>query len=142
MPGRRCSACKRKSNAGYVSTYVAYYPEPDVRVGYRMLHCKDCWPTFLNAMRAAQGNFADGPQDDEDGCAACGTAVDGVWCVTYLTVYVPHQERVDIETWNCEPCAWSLRSLVIDGGAPLPDRQASRASARSLTSPWDQLKLA
>lgn len=141
MATRRCSECGNRSREGFASTYLAWYPEPNVRAAYRTLHCGACAPGWASLLSSARGNYADGPQDDQSLCGSCGTDTGGMWCVTYATLFVPHADRADLEMWNCEPCALKLRAKVIDIGVRLPDREPLRAPAAAAVSPWAKVLL-
>jgi len=139
VPSRKCSDCEHPSRDGFVSTYSAWYPEPDKRVAYRTLHCPTCAPTFARMLQNQRGTLSDPESDSMDLCNRCHSNVDGVFCVTYLSVFVPKQDRLDIECWNCEKCAIDLRTYLQAVGSRLPDRSPESARAGAETSPWATL---
>jgi hypothetical protein len=133
-----CSACGQRFPGKFASAYWAWYVDQNRRVAWKQRLCPNCVGAEL--VELIQCVLA----ADYDGhsCAACHASVNGDSDVTFLKLYVPGQEEMDLSFPADNACAARLRIAAERGGERLPDREPQvRGPSPSPTSAWDAIGL-
>jgi hypothetical protein len=119
-----CSVCKKRPRGRLATVYASFF-QGSQRFGKRGRYCGICVVQLGEYVRGLKPI----PSEDEsiewpETCPLCGGSISEDFDPTYLTVYMPKEEAVQIVVAACSSCAANLRPQVVLGMEPTVDRQA------------------
>lgn len=120
-----CSNCKKRVRGKLASVYMAWFSGSQ-RVSKKARLCMNCIDDYATYVR----NLKPLPADEDTvewptTCSLCGTTLTDDFDPTYLTVYMPKSEPVQLIVAGCEPCSQDYRPTLAAGAENLVDRQAA-----------------
>lgn len=98
--------------------------------------CMPCASEYAEAVRQLKPAAVDDETVEwPESCAGCGGQLADDFDPTYLTVYMPSQEAVQLVLTQCGACALHSRPPLSEMGERLVDRQADGRSSGGLQAP-------
>lgn len=123
----RCQGCGQRSDAKYVSAYLAWFNQEGDRVAYKSRLCMNCFNEHLLPYAFVQ------EPSDELRCPSCGIGTETDYQAVYGKVYIPGYEPEDVEIPFCESCRVVFSAWVVEHSGALEDRR--RADIGPTTHP-------
>ena len=130
MPSRRCAADGRKFQGSAVTLYVAYWPQANEKRRLKAYVCPEHADVVVS-MRDIHNEYFDQPEEEDNICVGCQKEKDHSGLCTYITAYVPDQEKVQWELWLCIACTAHWRSLLSDHSTPLENTSPNGIHVRA-----------
>lgn len=120
-----CSTCRKRPRGRLATVYLAFFQGPE-RIGERGRYCIPCVTELANYVRELKPL----PTEDEtiewpETCPSCGGSIAEDFDPTYLTVYMPKAEAVQLVIAHCGTCAAAARPQLRVGMDRIPDRQSA-----------------
>lgn len=130
-----CSLCKKRPRGRLATVYLAFFNGKD-RIGERGRFCGACAIQLAEYVRELKPL---GTEDESiewpETCPLCGTGLADDFDPTYMTIYMPKSEAVQLVVASCAHCAQVSRETLRVGMDRIPDRQAvGRAEGASAPS--------
>jgi hypothetical protein len=120
-----CSNCKKRVRGKLASVYMAWFSGSQ-RVSKKARLCMPCVSDYAEFVRGLKPLPADEDAVEwPDTCSLCGSALAQDFDPTYLTVYMPKSEPVQLIIAGCETCSIDYRPTLASGAENLADRQAA-----------------
>jgi hypothetical protein len=131
-----CSFCRQRSRDKLATAYWAWFNADGVRVAWKLRYCLDDARQQLSPVFQISSVLAE--TSEVFACASCGIGVEQDLDPVYLTLYLPKQERTDVEIPLCGACAARWRIPITEHGEKQPDR-ANGATNNGNADAWAAL---
>jgi hypothetical protein len=134
-----CSVCKKRPRGRLATVYASFF-QGSTRFGKRGRYCGVCVGQLAEYVRDLKPiSTEDESIEWPENCPLCGGAIAEDFDPTYLTVYMPKSEAVQLVVASCSACAYVARPQLVLGMDPTVDRQtqgrAEGAAAPSHEAP-------
>lgn len=119
-----CSVCKKRPRGRLATVYAAFFQGKE-RFGKRGRYCPGCATNLANYVRELKPlTSEDETLEWPETCPLCGGVLADDFDPTYLTVYMPKQEAVQLVVASCSACALHSRPQLVLGMDPTVDRRS------------------
>jgi hypothetical protein len=120
-----CSVCKKRPRGRLATVYLAFF-NGQARIGERGRFCGPCAGSLAEYVRELRPI----PTEDEtiewpETCPGCGISITDDFDPTYMTIYMPKSEAVQLVVPQCSACARVARETLRVGMDTIPDRQSA-----------------
>lgn len=120
-----CSTCKKRPRGKLATVYASFFSGSQ-RFGKKGRYCGACISELAAYVRELK------PIESEDesiewpeSCPSCGVAIRDDFDPTFLTIYTPKAEAVQVVLPMCTACATESRTHILSGMESTVDRQTA-----------------
>lgn len=120
-----CSVCKKRPRGRLATVYASFF-QGSQRFGKRGRYCGQCAGQLAEYVRELKPISSDDETIEwPEFCPLCGGGIADDFDPTYLTIYMPKSEAVQLVVASCGACALAARPQLVLGMDPTVDRQSA-----------------